>query len=176
MGVSARRSADERTPAELLKDQPEAVRRILVRTANRVLGSLDEAEDVANGVVVKVFSTGFEKFDSGKGLAWSYLAKAAWYAAIDHYRKKKRDRFAELDDRLGTPPSDDELLLVALRAAFEALPPAHREALEQAAWRERGRPRVKAVADATAALIAILGADTWDRIKQAYQQGYFGKE
>jgi RNA polymerase sigma-70 factor, ECF subfamily len=110
----------------------EQYRLRVLRTAHGIVGSSDEAEDVAQEVFVKAWQS-IDTFRPGGSLgAWLY--RIAVNAAIDAIRRR-RPQIA-LDD-IAPPPSDQHIersILEAedaarVRRAVQALPTASRAAL-----------------------------------------------
>lgn len=121
---------------EALGSLAGAVRPLVCRWALVMTGDADDAEDVAQRVMMKMM-TSIGGFD-GRSKVTSWLYRITRNASLDYQRKQRRDRrLAERVERLGqaamprlADPLDDvemKRTMSLIRVLLTELPPAQRE-------------------------------------------------
>lgn len=103
----------------------------------RILGNVEDAQDVTQDVFIKALQRQEQLKDLDKAAHW--LSRIASNAAIDHLRRRKRVTWMELDEPLqntlpaGAESSEDRLLRSerrdTLQAVLDQLTPRERAAL-----------------------------------------------
>jgi RNA polymerase sigma factor (sigma-70 family) len=96
-------------------------------TAIGILGDRDAAADVAQEVAIAAVANVSRLRDPGALDAW--LRRIAVRRALEHARRNRRRREAELAHHNGTPPAEDAGALAEALALLAGLPPAQRAAL-----------------------------------------------
>jgi len=106
--------------------------------AYRFSGRVDEAEDLTQDIFVKVYQN-LDRFKEAEGAFPTWLATVARHHAIDHYRRRRKERLHQVDPEiLEWTPSNDEGPLRGLerdervrlvRRGLRSLPAEMREVL-----------------------------------------------
>jgi RNA polymerase sigma factor (sigma-70 family) len=98
-------SQDEPALFELLV---ERYRSPLMRAALRVIKSPEEAEDIVQEALVKIYKNAhqFQKVEGIEFKSWAY--KVTINTAITHYRKLKRGEFLSEDPSIFEKPSEEQ--------------------------------------------------------------------
>ena len=178
--VRRARDGDESAYAELLARHRDRVFSFLLR----LLGSSQDAEDVAQEAFVKAFSR-LDSYDPARPFI-SWLFGIAHHAALDHLRAR-RPAALSLDDPDGAPdpadpgPDAEAAAGAALDAALierllAALPPLYREPLLLRYKEELDIPeisRVLSLPEGTVKVRLFRGRDMLKRKLEAYG---FGEE
>lgn len=118
----------------------------------RILGNVEDAQDVTQDVFIKVLQRGEQLRDLDKAAHW--LSRIASNAAIDHLRRKKRVNWLELDETVertlpaGMENAEERLLRRECRDELE-------EVLAQLTPRERMALVLRDVEDLPAEEVAL---------------------
>lgn len=135
---------EQTTIAAILSGHPERYADLVTRYhigliihCERIVGSRDDAEDVAQEAFIKAYQQ-LHKFNSKQGRFSTWLYKIATNIALDFLRRHKRQlRVDNLDDFLeATMPTylQDEERRAVQKAVTELMPPEYRKVIEAYYW------------------------------------------
>lgn len=89
----------------------------------RFTGSLDDAQDLAQDVFIKIYRT-FKSYDSGKGAFATWVTTLTRNLLVDHYRSSKQERVTDSLD--AAPAADEDALTIGQKLPDAAPSPESR--------------------------------------------------
>jgi RNA polymerase sigma-70 factor (ECF subfamily) len=154
----------------------------VLRAAYRVTGSMEDAEDVAQVVFMRLSQSGDV---ASIGNAESYLYRAAVNAGLDMLRKRQHERKVPLDDALalvsGAPEGSPERnyssaeLRTWLRQALGRLGPRAGEMFVLRYLEDRDNGEIARMLKTSQAVVAVMLHRARARLKKDFQQYLRGK-